>query len=210
MTALLENLNNGPHHSWIRAHLEYPHEYCCLIWPFRTQRAGYAAFNLEGKMLSVHRFICQVKHGDPPRGHIAAHSCGRGHEGCANHHHLSWKTNSANQLERTDRTKKKRSKLTAKQAAEIRTVTGLEPIELTAARYEVSESAIRQVQTGKTWSEYVTRGPDLTPDQVRIIREMGETKTQQAIAIKMGVSHSVVWNILHGKTYAHVTAVTTG
>lgn len=45
--------------------------------------------------------MCQKAHGDPPSPkHDAAHSCGRGHEGCVNPNHLSWKTKKQNQADR--------------------------------------------------------------------------------------------------------------
>jgi hypothetical protein len=54
-----------------------------------------------GDTLYAHRLMCQLAHGDPPTpDHIAAHSCGRGHEGCVNPNHLSWKTYSENELDK--------------------------------------------------------------------------------------------------------------
>lgn len=205
MTDLLKNLGNGPHHTWIKRHLDYPHADCCLIWPFRTQRAGCAAFNLRGRMLSVHRFICELKHGLAPAGYVAAHSCSRGHEGCVNPHHLSWKTNGANQLDRKDgQGNRKRSKLTKAIAAEIRAMVGQEPVSITARRFGVSLSAVRQVQSGKTWREDLRkRAGDLTAAQAAAIMELKGKKRQGEIAKQFGVSHTVVWRIHKGLTYQH-------
>jgi transcriptional regulator with XRE-family HTH domain len=45
----------------------------------------------------AHRFMCSLVHGEPPTPkHTAAHSCGNGHGGCVNPHHLSWKTQAEN------------------------------------------------------------------------------------------------------------------
>jgi hypothetical protein len=44
-------------------------------------------------MVFAHRFVCQEVHGAPPSDrHHAAHSCGKGHEGCINPRHLRWAT----------------------------------------------------------------------------------------------------------------------
>lgn len=37
--------------------------------------------------------MCILAHGEPPSPeHVAAHSCGQGHEGCVNPGHLRWAT----------------------------------------------------------------------------------------------------------------------
>lgn len=58
----------------------------CLIWPF-ARAQGYGP----------HRKVCKIMHGNPPTElHQAAHSCGRGKDGCVNFHHLRWATNKEN------------------------------------------------------------------------------------------------------------------
>lgn len=198
----------SPLKRWIRDHLDYPHKDYCLIWPFASKRKGYGSVFHNGRVVSAHRFMCELIHGPAPEGYVAAHSCNRGGEGCTNPHHLSWKTNSANQLDRTDRGK--RSKLTKAKALEIRALLGQETPDVTAKRYGVSESAVRQVQSGKTWREDLrTRAADLAPEQVAAILRMKGRKTQGALAEEFEVSRSVVWRIHNGKTYRHV-AVTIG
>lgn len=66
----------------------------CLIWPFSRNAAGYATmFAKKGDTTIVSRAVCEMKRGRPPSpDHDAAHSCGKGHEGCINPHHLRWAT----------------------------------------------------------------------------------------------------------------------
>lgn len=92
---------------WLQDHKDYPHKDWCLVWPFgRDPRVGRGIVRTgpgKPKLPSgwAHRVMCEMVHGTPPTPqHQAAHSCGNGHLGCVNPHHLSWKTNSENQLER--------------------------------------------------------------------------------------------------------------
>ena len=75
----------------------------CLIWPFnRSSKHGYAVIRKEhfGSGMA-HRSMCIVAHGPPPTDkHEAAHSCGKGHKGCVNPRHLSWKTPTENNRDR--------------------------------------------------------------------------------------------------------------
>src|SRR6478735_5284661 len=69
----------------------------CLIWPFARGGNGYAYASLDGKVGTVHRYVCRKVNGEPPTPkHDAAHSCGKGHEACISPVHLSWKTRKEN------------------------------------------------------------------------------------------------------------------
>ena len=55
----------------------------CLRWPFASNGVGYAQINIGRKKPLVSRLICERTHGPAPQvGMMAAHSCGKGHEGC--------------------------------------------------------------------------------------------------------------------------------
>lgn len=87
---------------WLLDHKDYPHDYC-LIWPFaREGRVGRGMMgDTSGKRKWAHRCMCELVHGPAPIGKPqAAHSCGNGDQGCVNPRHLSWATNSENQLQR--------------------------------------------------------------------------------------------------------------
>lgn len=94
---------------WLRDHLDYPHDYC-LIWPFaKDNRVGRGLMAHNGKHGWAHRFMCELAYGPAPEGRPqAAHSCGNGHKGCINPRHLSWKSNSENQIDRTVHARTKR------------------------------------------------------------------------------------------------------
>lgn len=73
----------------------------CLKWPFGCDSHGYGQVAYAGKVRRAHRVMCELVNGPPPTpDHEAAHSCGRGANGCVNPKHLSWKTRSENHLDR--------------------------------------------------------------------------------------------------------------
>lgn len=150
-----DNPCNSPLMKWIRdVALTYQGD-DCLPWPFACSKDGYGTIGRAGKNIRVHRYICTLAHGEPPTPqHEAAHSCGLGHEGCVNQGHLSWKTRTSNQADkRIHGTGKNghRWKLTHEQVTEIRAAKPTEVSRVTAKRFGVNESTIRQIQTGKIW-----------------------------------------------------------
>lgn len=153
----------GAGFAWLKAHVDYQGDNC-LIWPmFRESRVGRGMVNINGVRGWAHRFMCQMAHGDPPTPkHQAAHSCGKGHEGCCNPRHLEWKTNSQNQLDRRKHgtlTKctwsSYRGKLSQEQIAEIRALKGKKTQMALAEQFGVSLGCIQY------WLKYrATRGHD--------------------------------------------------
>jgi len=73
----------------------------CLIWPFGRTTAGYALLHSGDKAEYVHRLACEHLHGPAPSlKHDAAHSCGKGDEGCVNPQHLRWATRKENNADK--------------------------------------------------------------------------------------------------------------
>lgn len=73
----------------------------CVPWPYSCSPQGQGQIRVNGKLLLVARIVCERRHGPPPTPkHQAAHSCGKGHEGCANWNHLSWKTQKENEADK--------------------------------------------------------------------------------------------------------------
>lgn len=69
----------------------------CLTWPFGQNGAGYAQISVNRKRQLVSRIVCERVNGPPPSpDHMAAHECGKGHEGCIAPWHLNWKTPAEN------------------------------------------------------------------------------------------------------------------
>lgn len=86
------NKGKGKAYMWLMAHVSYEGD-ACLPWPFARLPEGYGQFGRLGRSYIAHRFMCRMAHGEPPTPqHQAAHDCGKGHEGCINPRHLSWKT----------------------------------------------------------------------------------------------------------------------
>lgn len=198
----LEDPGNSPVMNWIKDHLDYPHKDYCLIWPFAGCNHGYPAFVREGKKHYVTRFICQQKNGPPPSpDHHAAHSCNRGHEGCVNHHHLSWKTRSENLLHSTAELKRR---LRPEQVQEIRDLKGLESRQVTASRFGVRECTVKDIQAGRTWKVGAPGKYFFTEDQVRKIRSIQGTRTAIEVADEYKVSRHIIYKIWNRTAWEHV------
>lgn len=205
--ASADNPENSPILRWIRDHLDYPHKDYCLIWPF-NKRAGYGALIIDGKAICAHRYICELVNGPAPAGYVASHSCDRGHDACVNHHHLSWQTNSENQLRRKDHKDGPRFKLNWGDVETIRRLKGVETPVDTAKRFGVSESAIRQVQSGKTWKSRSRLGNSFTDAQVQTIRSLQGAKSAAKVGAEFGVSGQIVYRIWKRLNWAHIPEAT--
>lgn len=77
---------------WMEQHVDYEGD-DCLIWPFSRNKDGRPQVKISGKTKMAARVMCEMAHGKPPSpGLEAAHSCGKGNEGCVNPNHLRWAT----------------------------------------------------------------------------------------------------------------------
>ncbi len=130
----------------------------CLTWPFAKTKRGYAKVTKDGKLQYVYRLACEVMNGPPPTPkHQAAHSCGKGHEGCVNPLHVSWKTRRANESDKLTHGTVGRgelcgtSKLTDDQVRQIRALKGSETQEEIASRFGVKREAISKIHRRETW-----------------------------------------------------------
>lgn len=147
----------GRAYAWIAEHVGYAGD-DCLTWPFSATR-GRGALQYMGKRWYAARLMCQLAHGEPPSpDHEAAHSCGKGHEGCTNPRHLSWKTRAQNRQDCANHGTNYRAsrnasagKLTYEQAVEIRALQGKEIADDVARRYGVSPTAIYLIWKGQTF-----------------------------------------------------------
>lgn len=131
----------------------------CLIWPFYRTSTFYGMVTVDGVRQVATRYVCKRAHGPAPtEDHEAAHSCGRGHEGCISPNHLSWKTPSGNQADKiihgTDMSGEKspNAKLSAAQVGEIRALLGQMRKTEIAKMFGVSTTQIARIETGQTWA----------------------------------------------------------
>lgn len=94
------NSGNGAAFRWLQKHATYQGD-DCLIWPFCRDERGRGHVGYRGSIYRAPTLMCQIVHGATPgSSYQVAHSCGKGHLGCVNPRHLSWKTRSENQLDR--------------------------------------------------------------------------------------------------------------
>jgi hypothetical protein len=113
---------------------------------------GYGTVSFERKIYRASRLMCEKVNGPPPTPeHHAAHSCGRGHDGCVHPKHLDWKTASENQADTVlhGTCKQKggtRQKLTDEQVAEIRAWRGIKTQKALGELYCVRPETIGQIQ----------------------------------------------------------------
>lgn len=121
----------------------------CLSWPL-NRTGGYGMFGLNGKLLYAHRYMCELVHGPAPADRpYCAHSCGKGHEGCVNPRHLSWKSVSGNLLDRREHgtvrynTNGKNGRLGDYEIAMIRALKGIATQAQLAALFGVKRPAIQ-------------------------------------------------------------------
>ena len=147
--------DKGATEAFLRAHVNYDGDEC-LKWPYCTNDRGYGLAVIGGKQRGAHRLMCMLAHGEPPTPeHEAAHSCGKGHEGCVNPKHLRWATHKENcrdmfihgTLNIGERNAK--TKITEDDVRAIRAAPPiLAPL---MQRYGMSKHAISKIRSGKRW-----------------------------------------------------------
>lgn len=129
----------------------------CLHWPFCKDEKGYGLLKVNGKMMPASRYVCTLAHGEPPPKHDAAHSCGKGHLGCVNPNHLSWKTRAANMADKIAHGTRQcgergtGAKLTEHSVRKILHMKGKTTLREIALVFGVSKSTICAIHKGLTW-----------------------------------------------------------
>ncbi len=131
----------------------------CLIWPYTVNKFGYAFMTYNGRNSSVSRILCEIANGPPPKGRIhAAHTCGKGKQGCVNKNHLLWKTPKENALDKVKHgtspigEKNPKAKLTYSQIFEIKEMLGHLNQDEIALRFSVSPQTISAIKNGLIWN----------------------------------------------------------
>lgn len=144
--------------AWLESHIDYSGD-DCLVWPFARGRAGYGQVTFGDGRSNASRVMCILAHGKPPTdGHEAAHSCGKGHEGCVNPRHISWKTPTENHLDKIGHgtsnrgSKMRTSRLKEDDVRYIRTAAGTVSQQELAERFGVDQSHINKIIRRKVWA----------------------------------------------------------
>lgn len=122
----------------------------------RPTRQGYRQVALfrygQRRDRKVHQLVLESFIGPCPRGHECNHQDGDKANNCLGN--LEWATPKANAQHAIRlglRTGTHTPRLTWPQVVEIRRLAGLEPVEMTAARFGVSESTVYAIRSGRTW-----------------------------------------------------------
>lgn len=131
----------------------------CLTWPFPLTKCGNGRAVVDGRQELAHRIVCTLVQGPPPTPlHEAAHTCGKGHLGCVNPHHLRWKTRKENEADKllhgtvVRGSRSVHAKLTEADVLTIRAVRGLVSQASLANRYNVTQGTISSILSGKNWA----------------------------------------------------------
>lgn len=132
---------------------------------------GYGMINVDGKKAYANRVMCELAHGSPPSlTHEAAHSCGKGNEGCVNPNHLYWGTRADNARDMVGHgascrgDKSGRRKLSTAQVLDIkrRLDAGEDPAAL-AEQFGVIRNTIYRIKSGATWQHLWNTTTDFYP-----------------------------------------------
>lgn len=130
----------------------------CVLWPFTRSWNGRGRLTVGGKSWIVSRWVCTQAHGPAPSSaYEAAHSCGRGGDGCISPSHLRWATraeNYADAVEHGTSTRGQRhggSKLTESDVRAIRELSGEMSRQALADRFGVKRGTIDAIRARRTW-----------------------------------------------------------
>jgi hypothetical protein len=129
----------------------------CICWPFAGNH-GRGVIWIKGQNRYVQRIVCEMVHGRPPSPEYdSAHSCGKGHLGCVNGRHLSWKTPKENQADAVIHGTAPRgersgmAKLTSEKVRQIRALNGKMSKREIAEKFGVGRSNIKKIQANQIW-----------------------------------------------------------
>lgn len=146
------------HEAFLRGAMAFTEDEC-LIWPFNRGSSGYAQMMVDGEQKQVCRIICEMVHGPEPIPSChAAHSCGKGDEGCINPRHLSWKSPADNMADKIIHgtwqggENNAWAKLTQNDVVEIRRLSGAMTSKEIAKRFGVSKDTVNRVISRRAWA----------------------------------------------------------
>ena len=144
--------------NWIEAHVPYSGD-DCLKWPFSVSHHGRGKVTIDGKSVPAPRYMCILAHGEPPTPkHHAAHTCGKGHEGCVNPRHLVWKTPKANEADKVEHGTLRRgteintNKLTEDDVRAIRRMIGKASGVEIAKAWGITPAMVSRIKKRQAWA----------------------------------------------------------
>lgn len=129
----------------------------CRFYPYSN--TPYTSVSTAHGLMSLHRWICILAHGEPPADRlVAAHKCGNGHLNCCNPRHLYWATFKQNERDkaahgRTIRGEMQpRSKITVSDVREIRSLRGKMTQHQIAKQFGIDQTNVSLIQLRKAWA----------------------------------------------------------
>lgn len=130
----------------------------CLTYPFRRRPDGYADLQVDGQKVLAHRVVCAEVNGPAPTcDGEAAHSCGRGHEGCVSGGHLRWDTRNGNMADKVAHGTHRRgarspnAKLTEDDVRELRRLAPTTSYRELGERFGVATNTARLIAVRRRW-----------------------------------------------------------
>lgn len=134
----------------------------CLIWPYANCGDGRGVVWYEERVRIVSRVVCEIVNGPAPSpDHHAAHSCGRGNDGCVAARHLSWKSPKENNADKIEHGTAPRgennhfAKLSEDQVRDIWRMKGAATQQQIADQFGVSRALVSCIHRGKIWQDAI-------------------------------------------------------
>lgn len=186
----------------------------CWVWPGRTNQKGYGAFEMNGRVVLIHRFVYASTVADIPDGLLVMHSCDN--PPCCNPSHLSVGDESANIRDCVAKGRHPELKLDDAQADEIRRrAAGAKrgTLPTLAREFGVSVATINRVihaqsrhhlgqnlHRAEMESESIAHLRSRTPELLRDLRKRF-AMTQGEVAKKLGFATSYVSRVETGDRF---------
>lgn len=151
--------SKGRNLQFIKDHVDHEEVDKCLIWPYSRDDSGYANAKMTEieETHSASRIMCTLSKGKPPTSsHQAAHSCGKGCDGCINPNHLSWKTSKENIADKEIHGTSNKGERNVKAKLSVDDVKFIRSSEKSnvelALCFSVDKSTIGDIRRRKTWT----------------------------------------------------------
>lgn len=144
----------------------------CVAWPYSRDKDGYAdRVKFKGTRKRVSSVICELKNGEKPSlQYEAAHTCGKGHDGCVNPRHLRWSTHKENCADKAEHGTIQRGEknpaavLRESHVREIMALKGHATHREIGNIFGVSKSTVQHIHTGRKWGHlFLDTRPAVSP-----------------------------------------------